>query len=69
VIDQSSAYQRCTRCVMDTTDPEISFDEDGVCSHCRSYDAHFRSTVEAAARGDRLPELRALAERINADGS
>jgi len=27
-------YQICTRCVMDTTDPEIVFDSDGVCNHC-----------------------------------
>ena len=31
-------YQQCTRCVMDTTDPAISFDSDGVCSHCREFD-------------------------------
>lgn len=30
-------YQRCTRCVMDTTDPEIMFDDQGVCNHCRAY--------------------------------
>lgn len=29
-------YQMCTRCVMDTTDPDIFFDEDGVCGHCHS---------------------------------
>ena len=33
-----STYIRCSRCVMDTTDPEIAFDADGVCSHCHSYD-------------------------------
>lgn len=27
----------CTRCVMDTSDPEITFDEHGVCNHCRRY--------------------------------
>lgn len=27
-------YQICTRCVMDTTDSEIYFDENGVCNHC-----------------------------------
>lgn len=27
-------YQICTRCVMDTTDPEIVFDNQGVCSNC-----------------------------------
>ena len=30
-------YQMCTRCVMDTTDPEISFDENGICNHCTSF--------------------------------
>ena len=28
--------QICTRCVMDTTDPEIIFDENGVCNHCKN---------------------------------
>lgn len=27
-------YQVCTRCVMDTTDPDIVFDDGGVCNHC-----------------------------------
>src|ERR1051325_12139756 len=27
-------FQICTRCVMDTSDPEINFDQDGVCNHC-----------------------------------
>lgn len=31
-------YQICTRCVMDTTDPEIEFDDEGVCSHCHYFD-------------------------------
>lgn len=26
----------CTRCVMDTSDPQISFDSDGYCNHCTS---------------------------------
>lgn len=29
--------QVCTNCVMDTTDSKITFDEDGVCDHCRTY--------------------------------
>lgn len=31
-------YQECVRCVMDTTDPEISFDEYGICNHCTEFD-------------------------------
>lgn len=34
-------YQMCVRCVMDTTDPTIVFDEDGVCNHC----AYFENNV------------------------
>jgi len=33
------SLQQCTRCVMDTTDPDITFDHEGVCDHCRRYDA------------------------------
>lgn len=30
-------YQICTNCVMDTTDPEIKFDENGRCDFCGNY--------------------------------
>jgi len=30
----SSAAVTCVRCVMDTTDPQISFNDHGVCNHC-----------------------------------
>jgi N-acetyl sugar amidotransferase len=30
-------YQQCTRCVMDTTDPEIRFNEAGECNHCTEF--------------------------------
>lgn len=32
----TSTYQRCTFCVMDTTDPDILFDDQGVCNHCKN---------------------------------
>lgn len=35
-------YQVCTQCVMDTSDPQISFGEDGVCSHCRKFEEETR---------------------------
>ena len=31
-------YKRCNKCIMDTTDPDIEFDDNGVCNHCRYYD-------------------------------
>ncbi len=30
-------YQICNRCIMDTSDPEIIFDEYGNCNHCNSF--------------------------------
>ena len=30
-------YQICTKCIMDTSDPDISFDNNGVCHHCNNY--------------------------------
>ncbi len=35
---QNSKIQVCTRCVMDTSDPDINFDSNGVCNHCREFD-------------------------------
>jgi len=32
--NQSLEREICSKCVMDISDPEISFDEDGVCNHC-----------------------------------
>lgn len=34
---KARTYQQCTRCLMDTTDPEIIFDENGYCNHCTEY--------------------------------
>ena len=34
---EDKKYQICTCCVMDITDPEIIFDEKGLCNHCRHF--------------------------------
>jgi len=34
----ATRYQVCTRCIMDTSDPDIKFDAQGVCSHCHEFD-------------------------------
>jgi len=31
---------RCKRCVMDSTDPNIKFDSNGICNHCHEYDKY-----------------------------
>jgi hypothetical protein len=38
-------YRICTRCIMDTSDSEISFDDHGVCSHCHAYERRVSAEV------------------------
>jgi N-acetyl sugar amidotransferase len=56
----------CVRCVMDTSDPEITFDERGVCRHCRDYDRMVARRVPTGAEAKaRLDDVVA---RIQRDG-
>ena len=38
-------YKICKRCIMDTSDPEITFDKNGICKHCYRYDNILESRV------------------------
>lgn len=38
-------YKICKRCIMDTSDPEIIFDKNGICKHCHRYDDILDSRV------------------------
>lgn len=38
-------HQTCVRCIMDTTDPDIVFDAQGICNHCHRYDVMTRQRV------------------------
>lgn len=40
----AAGHRVCTRCVMDASDPDISFDASGVCSHCRHFDTVVRKS-------------------------
>lgn len=59
-------YQRCTRCVMDTTDSKITFDENGVCDHCRNFDKNIAPYWKP--NENRYDELEELAEKIRKAG-
>ncbi len=54
--------QICTRCVMDSTDPDIQFDADGICNHCKHYDS------VRPFFGDKKAELQTLVDKISAAG-
>ena len=47
-------YQCCTRCVMDTTDPKITFDAQGVCNHCHQFEEVTSKRWYPNAEGARL---------------
>lgn len=49
----SETYRICTRCVMDTTDPDIEFDENGECNHCRNYNKIVNNHVYTGQEGER----------------
>lgn len=67
VFDDSRArYRVCVQCVMDTSDPEITFDENGVCNHCHDYDKRVATEV---LRGDHAKhELSAKIAQIKREG-
>lgn len=53
-------YQICTRCVMDTSDPAIQFDERGICTHCHTYAAE-DARARASGAANRQPLSRLVA--------
>ena len=65
---EARPYQRCTRTVMDTTDPGIWFDENGVSSHAIRFDQMVAAGLLSAQRGERMGELGRLIDTIKAAG-
>ena len=59
-------YQQCTRCVMDTTDPLIEFDDDGVCNLCTEFKNKRAQANYNGEKSDR--ELEALIAQMKKDG-
>ncbi len=59
-------YQICTRCVMDTSDPRISFTDDGVCNHCHEFEEKTRKNWFPNAEGE--IKLEQMLDQIRARG-
>ncbi|MFN5149672.1 MAG: N-acetyl sugar amidotransferase [Flavobacteriia bacterium] len=63
---QSDHYKQCTRCVMDTSDPDIVFNDNGECNHCTEFidkRARYKYQGEASDR-----ELSRLVDEMKAAG-
>ncbi|MCB5363230.1 N-acetyl sugar amidotransferase [Pusillimonas sp. CC-YST705] len=65
-MNKNSPEQVCSRCVMDTSDPDITFDEHGVCNHCIKFDAVTRPNWFPNAEG--AERLAKMVEQIKAAG-
>jgi N-acetyl sugar amidotransferase len=63
----ATAYQICARCVMDTSDPEITFDAHGICNHCREFDAVTSKSWFPNEEGAR--RLGLVVERMKREGA
>ncbi|MBA1321409.1 N-acetyl sugar amidotransferase [Pseudomonas plecoglossicida] len=59
-------YKICSRCIMDTSDPHISFNKAGLCEYCQNFDGVIAPNWHTDARGE--AELMRLAELIKKDG-
>lgn len=59
-------YRICTNCIMDTSDPQIKFDENGKCEYCNNYD----STIVPYWHPDKASyeELMKIADKIKKRG-
>jgi hypothetical protein len=60
------AYQICTNCIMDTSDPEITFDENGVCNHCRRFENELKQRWFPNDEGKK--KLDTIISQIKEDG-
>ncbi|MCB0402468.1 MAG: N-acetyl sugar amidotransferase [Flavobacteriales bacterium] len=59
-------YQICKRCVMDTSDPDIVFDDRGYCNHCEDYLS--RIQAQTYIPGSSEKQLEFILERIKEKG-
>lgn len=59
-------YQICSRCIMDTTDPNIGFDDQGCCDYCNNYDGMIKPNWDTGVTGGH--QLEQMADAIRQAG-
>jgi N-acetyl sugar amidotransferase len=59
-------HQVCRNCVMDTSDVHITFDEAGVCDHCRTFERSIKPNWRTDAGG--RAEIERIAAEIRKEG-
>ena len=59
-------YQICSNCIMDTSDPRISFDREGVCDYCNNFTTTIKPSWNTGEKGK--AELAELTTKIKNEG-
>lgn len=59
-------YQICSNCVMDTTDPDITFDNKGICDYCNNYYDNILPNWHPDEQSEK--ELAKIAQKIIREG-
>jgi len=67
-MNKPKGYQICNRCVMDTSDPDIEFDENGICSHCHKYDIISQNLPYSLSSHEKKERLKELLKKIQNNG-
>lgn len=63
----TSKYKICSNCIMDTSDPRISFDSEGICDYCNNFNTSIKPSWDTGQKGKL--ELSKLAEKVKKEGS
>lgn len=63
---ETKNYQRCSNCVMDTSDSKIFFDEQGVCDHCISFYKNIKPVWEKNIKNEDV--INRIVEKIKLSG-
>ena len=67
-LSRRSGYQVCSKCVMDTSDPDITFDENNVCSHCYAAEENKKKYPFNLKKEERQNELERKIKKIRTEG-
>lgn len=59
-------YQICTKCVVDTSDPTITFNSEGVCVYCTNFEEQIKPNWNPNKEG--MAEIMPIIDKIKKDG-
>ena len=63
-MDNNNVYKQCSKCVLDTTVEDISFNDKGICNYCESYEE-----IEAVEKEiNKEKEIKSILNKIKKKG-